>query len=439
MKWWKTYRALLQMRGRLRWSPDRLRAFRDQRLRELVRFAYDRSLFYRRFYDEAGVRPEEIQSQADLHRLPLLKKTHLQQNDPLDIVTVQTASGDSASIPWVTESTSGSTGLPLKIMRTWNDLYLYKAKEIRAFEQTGFRFYHRQVILKSSSDSVTGRHWFENFGILSKFWLSIRDPEERNVELFRKIRPHHVHAYPSGLKALADYLDAHGEKLRVPLICTGAEVLDDVTRQQIERAFQAEVFDLYGSREVGNIAWECPAHDGMHVNDDAIILELLDDQNQPVPEGKEGRVVVTWLEGRDWPFIRYDLGDRATLLPGQCSCGVTFSRLARLEGRNDGRILLPSGVWISGMFFQELRATSWAAAFRIVQDDLSAIRLQLVLRRQPTPEEMDGIIAKTRALVHGELRIIPEILPQLERDASGKMRCVICRLPEAAGTPVESL
>jgi phenylacetate-CoA ligase len=421
------------MTERLSWPEDRLDRFREQRLRELVRFAYDHSPFFRQFYERAGIKPEDVRTLNDLDRLPILQKEMFRRADPKQVVTLP------PETRWMVEITSGSTGEPLRIHRTWRDLYFIKAKVIRAFRQTGLRFYDRQVILKSSAESLTGRHWFENFGILRKYWFSVADSPEENLTRLRAIRPQHLHGFPSGLAAIADLLIQNGEIFRIPIICTGAEVLDDSIRHRIEQAFKAQVYNFYASREVGNIAWECAAHDGLHVNDDAMILELLDDQNHPVPDGEEGRVVVTWLDGRDWPFIRYDLGDRAIRKSGACPCGVPFSRLVRLEGRSDSRILLPSGIWISGMVFQELRTALWVAAFRIVQEVPKAIRLQIVLRHQPSPEEMDEFIAETRQLVRGELQVIPEIVSHIERDPSGKVRCVICRLPQAVGSPPEDV
>ena len=426
MKWLNTYSLLRTMTARLRWTPEMLNRYRDERLRELVRHTYQHSIFYRRFYDQAGVHPDQIRSTDDLGMLPILSKEMVQSADPMQVVTLP------PDTHWMIEITSGSTGRPLSIYRTWRDLYYIKAKVIRAFRQTGLRYYHRQAVLKSSTESVTGRHWFENLGILRKYWLSVTDSPEHNLNELRRIRPQHLHGYPSGLAAIAQRLLDNGEILRLPVICTGAEVLDEVTRCLIERAFHAQVFDFYGSREVGNIAWECPVHDGLHVNDDAIILELVDDRGAPVPEGAEGRVVVTWLDGRDWPFLRYDLGDRAIRsLKGSCPCGVTFSRLTRLEGRSDSRIYLPSGQWISGLVFQELRTVAWVAAFRIVQNEYRTIKLQVVQRREPVPEEIRELIAKTERLVRRELDVIFEIVPQLEPEASGKIRAVICRLPEA--------
>jgi phenylacetate-CoA ligase len=429
VKWLTTYRLLHDMTARLNWPEEKLSHFRDRRLQEVVRFAYASSPFYRQIYDQAKVNPDDIKSVKDLTKLPLLPKETLRRADPLQVITLP------ASTPWIVETTSGSTGEPLRIYRTWRDLYYIKAKVIRAFRQTGLRFHHRQVILKSSAESLTGRHWFENFGILRKYWMSVADPPEQNLARLRHLRPQHLHGFPSGLKPIAEILNSRGEIFRIPVICTGAEVLDDLDRSAIEQAFKAQVFDFYASREVGNIAWECPAHAGLHINDDAMILELVDDQGCEVPAGTEGRVVVTWLDGRDWPFLRYELGDRAVRLTDPCPCGVTFSRLARVEGRSDSRILLPSGVWISGMVFQELRTVSWAAAFRIVQDDPNSIRLQIVLRRQPSSQEMDEFIGQARRLSRGELQVIPEIIPQLERDPSGKIRAVICRLPQALSSP----
>lgn len=425
MKWLTTYRILREMTARLRWSPEDLCRYREQRLRDLVSHAYLKSPFYRRFYDQAGVRPDDVKSLDDLRKLPLLPKEMLRTADPRQVVTMPMGAG------WMVEMTSGSTGEPLRVHRSWRDLYYIKAKVIRAFRQTGLRFTDRQVVLKSSAESLTGRHWFENLGVLRKYWLSVADAPEHNLERLRAIHPRHLHGFPSGLLAIAEVLNQRHDIFHIPTICTGAEVLEEVIRSRIEQAFKAQVYDFYACREIGNVAWECPAHDGLHINDDVILLELLDDQNREVPDGVEGRVVVTWLDGRDWPFLRYELGDRAVRLPGRCICGVPFGRLARVEGRSDSRILLPSGRWISGMVFQELRTAAWAAAFRFIQDDPHAIHVQIVIRHDPQPGELEAFLAKTRELVKGELQVIPEFLPQLERDASGKIRGVICRLPQA--------
>ncbi len=425
MKWWTTYSTLKIMRRRLSWSAEELAEFRHRRLRELVKWAYLKSPFYRQFYDQGNAHPEDVNTIEDLKRLPLLEKEQLQRTDPLQVVTLP------ADTKWRMEITSGSTGEPLHIYRTWRDLAFIKAKVIRAFQQTGFRFYQRQVVLKSSAASLSGRHWFENFGILRKYWLAVGDPPAENLRRLRKIRPQHLHGYPSGLADIAEYMKSHDLSFRIPIICVGAEVLDDPTRKCLEQTFQAQVFDLYASREVGNVAWECRAHQGLHVNDDALIVELLDEEGREVPDGTEGEVVVTFLDGYDYPFLRYRLGDCAVRLSGSCPCGVAFSRLEKITGRSDSRILLPSGRWISGLVFQELRTTPWVAAFRIIQEERASLRLQVVPKSPVEPEVLQSLVAQTADLVHHELKVLPEVLPKLDREASGKLRTVICHLPEA--------
>ncbi|MCX6639781.1 MAG: hypothetical protein NTW14_04780 [bacterium] len=431
MKWWTTYKILRDLRSHLGWSSEEISSYRIWKLRELVRFVYFNSPFYRQLWEEHGFHPDQLVTIEDLIRLPITDKKDLIHADPLRVLTIKTGEDPKSKRNLLDEVTSGSTGIPLTYCRTWRDLCYNKAKEIRAFQQTGFRIHHRQVVLKSSSDSVTGRHWFENFGILRKYWLSLRDSSEHNIRRMRAIRPQHLHGYASGLMTLAEYLHDRGETLYIPIICTGAEVLDDPMRYAIKRAFKAEIFDLYGSREVGNIAWECTAHDGMHLNDDVIILELLDDQDQPVPDGVEGEVVVTFLDGRDYPFIRYRLGDRAVRHNFKCRCGVNFSKLQRVLGRSDERILLPSGEWLSGLTFQELRTAPWISAFRIIQDTPHSILLQVVVKAPFTPGELEALKRKTSQLVRDQLTVITEVLPELPYDKSGKLRAVICKLPQA--------
>jgi phenylacetate-CoA ligase len=433
MKWWKTYRILADKRKQLYWSSEKIHHFRSRKLCELVKFVYSNSPFYKEYYRKYSIQPDQIQDEYDLKKLPILEKTSLQRTDPLHVITLRTKEVSSTAINLMEEVTSGSTGEPLKILRTWQDLFYIKANDIRAFQQTGFRFYHRQVVLKSSTASVTGRHWFERFGILRKYWLSVTETPEYNLTRLKEIHPQHIHGYPSGLLEIAELLQEKKQIFRVPIICTGAEVMDKYVRRKISESYDAEVFDLYGTREVGNIAWECKSHQGMHINDDSMIVEILDENGNDVPEGTEGDIVMTHLNGFDYPFIRYRLGDRAMRQGGTCPCGVEFSRLKSITGRDDARIRLPSGRWITGMVFQELRTVPWLSAFRIIQEDPECVKLQVVPKYAIQQGLLEDLVAKTSNLLQGQLTVAPEVLDKLERDKSGKLSAVICKLPIKKG------
>jgi len=430
MRWLNTYKVLSAMNERLKWSSEELERYRLWKLRHLLRYAYYNSAFYRDLYRQHGVDPDEIESLDDLRKLPIVDKQMVRSVDPLEIISEPVKQQVKSESEWMVEITTGTTGNPLKIQRTWRDLYYIKAKIIRAFAQTGFRFYHKQAVIKSSSESLTGKHWFERLGILRKYWLSVTDSPDFNLHRLQEIHPQHIHAYPSGLQAIAELLLKNGKSFPVPVICTGAEVLESLVRNQIAEAFEAEIFDLYGVREVGNIAWECKKHEGMHINDDAIIVELLDKNDRPVATGEEGEVVVTYLDAMDFSFIRYRLGDRAIQLAEKCACGCHFSRLHCVTGRTDARIILPSGNWISGLVFQELRTAPWISSYRLIQEDRQSVKLQVVPRRALNPNELEALVNRARELVNNELKIVPEVLSKLDYDASGKLRMIICKLDE---------
>ena len=112
-----------------------------------------------------------------------------------------------------------------------------------------------------------------------------------------------------------------------------------------------------------------------------------------------------------------------------CPCGVSFSRLNGLSGRSDARIRLPSGEWISGMIFCELRTVPWLSAFRIIQDDQESVRLQIVPKSSFGQGELEALVAQASRFMQGKLTVIPEVLDKLEPDKAGKLRAVICKLP----------
>src|SRR5690606_21936692 len=137
-------------------------------------------------------------------------------------------------------------------------------------------------------------------------------------------------------------------------IVVGAEKLHDFQRDLIERVFEAPVFETYGSREFMLIGAECEHHDGLHVTAENLIVEVIDDDGNPVPEGTEGDVAITDLTNLGMPFIRYRNGDRAVAAEGDCACGRTLPRLARVAGRRLDVLTTPDGRQLPGEFFPHI-------------------------------------------------------------------------------------
>jgi len=149
---------------------------------------------------------------------------------------------------------------------------------------------------------------------------------------------------PGNLRALADWFLEHGgAPARLACLRSTGEPLTPEVRQHAQRAFGLPVEDAYSARETGYLALQCPRHEHLHVQEEGVLLELLDEAGAPVPPGSAGRVVVTVLHNFASPLVRYDTGDWAVAGPAACDCGRTLATLARVLGRGRNRLRLRDG------------------------------------------------------------------------------------------------
>jgi phenylacetate-coenzyme A ligase PaaK-like adenylate-forming protein len=164
--------------------------------------------------------------------------------------------------------------------------------------------------------------------------LGATDPLERAVAALDDWQPHGLTAFPSMLRALADEQLAGRLHIAPTRVHASAEALTDETRRKIRQAWGTEPFDTYVSTEGGTLAAECTAHAGLHLLDDDVIVEVVDDQRRPVgPGGTGSAVLLTVLTGRTPPLIRYEVTDALRLGDGPCPCGRPGTMVAAIEGR----------------------------------------------------------------------------------------------------------
>lgn len=156
-------------------------------------------------------------------------------------------------------------------------------------------------------------------------------------------QPDVLSSYPSVLRQLVAEARAGRLHLSPGRVFSSGEYLSGATRAGVDEVWGVEVFDQYVATEVGFIAAECPAHRGLHVLDDHVLVEVVDDEGRPCPPGREGDVVLTALRSRTVPLIRYRIGDRATWADGPCGCGRTGPRLASIAGADRTSLEFPTG------------------------------------------------------------------------------------------------
>ncbi|HVY48900.1 MAG TPA: glycosyltransferase [Minicystis sp.] len=425
------YEALLKTQ----WlDPRQTRELQDDKLRRLVRHAYRAVPYYRKRMQEAGVRPEDVRTQADLHKLPLLSKQDVRRHLYFDIMSED---HDKSQVLRVT--TSGSTGEPFVCYADRAQLEFRWAATLRAQEWTGYRFGDPTVRLWHQTLGMTRAQvakerldaWLSNRTFVPVFEMSDARLDDM-VQRIAAARPVLLDGYAEALDFLAHYVAKKGPLEHAPkAVMSSAQTLPVASRRAIERAFGCRVFDKYGSREFSGIAYECDAHAGHHVVAEGYIVEVLRD-GRPCAPGEVGEVVITDLNNRCMPFIRYRIGDLAEAMDANalCPCGRGAPRLGAIEGRVQSIICGTDGRYLPGTFFAHyLKEFDHAIQrFQVVQEERDAMRFRVVKGGRYSDDVLAEVLATFRRHLGERMRIDVEFVDEVEMVRTGKRVASVSRL-----------
>jgi phenylacetate-CoA ligase len=404
---------LLGIPFRTRRSKKYLDLLRDRRLSWLVRHAAQTIPFYRELLRSHGIDPGMIRGFGDLERLPMVSRSALRDAG-------ETAWADDLAVEKrITASTSGSSGQPLPLAYRFGDRLRKHAIGLHCMWLYGWRPWHRGMAL--GSQALPHDHVLRHLGICRWKWIDPSRPVHEWLSEYERVKPHALHAYPSALREFCFEARARGPLNWLPrILSTGGELFPAEMTTLVTEVFGQAPLEMYGAVEGGRLAFECRAHDGLHVRPDAVHIEILKD-GHPAGPGETGAVFITSLINTVMPIIRYELDDLATWLPGECACGLWWPRLTLSQGRKNEVICLPDG--------RRMPLTSLGAVVgksRCVRQFQFVRRAEdiLLLRYEPF-----GEAGNSMALLRNELcRILPGIDVQLEqacrlwRTRSGKVR-----------------
>ncbi len=322
-------------------SRDDLHAIQSSRLRKVVRRVYDRVAMYRQRMDDLGVTPDDIQGVGDIARLPLTVKDDLRTTYPTGLF----ASPLSEVVRL--HASSGTTGKPIVVAYTQSDLGVWTEAMSRALAGYGL---HKGDILQNAYGyglftGGLGIHYGAE--ALGATVIPISGGNtDRQLMLMRDFRVSAICCTPSYFLHILDRAETIGLDLReLPLRagCFGAEPWTNGMRRRIEEAAGIKAFDIYGLTEIvgPGVGAECPMQDGLHIFEDHFYPEIIDpDTLEPLPDGREGELVLTTLSKEAMPMIRYRTRDITSIISEPCSCGRTIRRIRRISHRSDDMFIV---------------------------------------------------------------------------------------------------
>lgn len=315
-------------------------------LKEIVTFAYNNAPYYKRTFDEAGVKPEDIKTLKDLEKFPFINKKTERDTQGIGSFVGELCAVPEEDIVFISTS-SGSTGVPTVSPFTKQDFDEFQDTESRWFWQIGMRPQDRYVHALNFSLYVGGPDVIgaQNLGALCIWGGTL--PSERLLFILKTYQPTIIWTSPSyawqlGEKALKSGIDPKKD-LNIKKIIVAGELGGsiDATRNAIEEIWGAEVYDFYGLSDIfGACAAQCEYHDGLHIAEDQILVETIDlHTGEVLPPGEVGELVYTTLRKHARPMIRFKSGDIGYIDNTPCRCGRTHGRI-HINGRKDDMFIV---------------------------------------------------------------------------------------------------
>jgi phenylacetate-CoA ligase len=235
-------------------------------------------------------------------------------------------------------------------------------------------------------------------------------------------------SYASTVTWLAHHLERQGIRPSYPRLAVipSGELLEPDMRATLERVFPAPVFNRYGSREVGLIAYECEQHQGLHLNQANLIVEC----SGPGGYDEAGDVLATLLYNRAMPLIRYEMDDLAVWARGSCPCGRTAPMLSRLAGRRVATFVTADGRRVEPYYLAApIRAVPGLREFQLVQEAIGRLRLQVVPGPGCALEHFVLVRADIAALLGTDCELEIEFVDHIPMPPSGKPQMLISKVP----------
>ncbi len=377
-------------------SQEQIRAWQGERLAKTVKRVYENVEFYRKKMDEVGVKPEDIHSVEDLHKLPFLTKDDLRDAYPYGLLAAPLS--DCVRI----QSTSGTTGRRVVAFYTQHDLDLWEDCCARAIVAAGgtnedvVHVCYGYGLFTGGPGLNGGSH---KVGSLTLPMSS--GNTERQIQFMCDLGSTILCCTPSYAAYLAESIWERGlqDKIKLKAGIFGAEAWTEEMRHDIEEKLGITAFDIYGLTEISGpgVSFECSEQTGMHINEDHFIAEVINPKTGEVlPDGEKGELVFTSITKEAFPLIRYRTRDICILSHKKCSCGRTHVKMTKPLGRSDDMLIVKGVNVFPSQIETVLLNQGYPANYQIIvdrQNNSDTIEVQVEMTQEMFSDNA-GIVAK---------------------------------------------
>jgi len=394
-------------------KPEEIKAFQEGLMKDALEYLQANSPYYRHIFNKHGIDIKKITKIEDLQKIPFTEKNDLQKYNEDFFCCPK-----SKIVDYVT--TSGTTGDPIIFGCTEKDLRRLAFNEKKSFECAGLKPGDLvQIMVTLDKRFMAGNAYFMGIRELGASAVRVGNGiPELQWDTINRLKPDTIMCVPSFILRLIQWAEDHGldyTKSSIKRIIGIGEGLRDqnfklnLLGSRIKEKWDVQLFATYSSTEMSATFSECPCGCGGHLHPELLIVEIIGEDDKPVPDGEVGEVVVTTLGVEGMPLLRYRTGDLAAKVTGKCQCGRYSYRLTPILGRKHNMLKLKGTTLYPPAIYDVLDNTHYIENYVVIVQDSDAglddVIVKVGLKYQPDFDVIKDIKDRFRS----RIRVAPKV------------------------------
>lgn len=412
-----SYKWLKQIQKMSSWTPEQIVTWQNERLQKLVKHVYKHTVYYRRLFDDLGLRPKDIQTIDDLKKIPVINKeianAHYDEIVPDNISTFR----------YRKRRTGGTTGDPMQYFIDENTWGYTSAAKLYAWMTTSYQYGDRFVAMGSASlfakkPSLPRRIYDMIRNEYPMNTVNLNDDLcEKYIAFIKKKKICYIYGYAASIYIFTSYVAKHNIDLKqIKVVFTTSENLTEDYRALIEQTYNCRVMDCYGSNDAGMNAYEINSqryHVGYNV-----LCEIINPIDKNI-----GSVLTTNLLNYTFPLLRYQFGDEVELLPSVDPKEYNGQVISRIIGRTSDVMRLENGHNMTATGFSMIMKEFDIVAFNFNKTGVNEVTLKVQAMKEKYNTQQEDEIRKTiQRYIGDDATLIIEYVEQFEPLKNGKRR-----------------